>query len=378
MLDHRQRSKRISFADQPGERQQSQPTGPDSVLGESHDVEIPPTLRTRIYRHRGVLFVLIASLLSSFHYIIVKVVKDDVHAMEVSFLRFFLQLALPVPLMTYRGISPRPESPKVLLLLVSRSLLGMVALISFFYALYLTRAGDATAILYGSPVLVGVFGRVFLKEAFGIIDGLLVGVVIGGVLLISQPPFLFGGGEDGGDVSDQFVGAMFSFLACVCISITTVTISKLGQLRVSSIKIVLYYATIASLGTALLATAIDAWSIPKCGWVRIALVGMGILNCLAQILITYSLSLEKSVFVAIQRTNEVWFVYLLEFFIFGVSPNLWAFLGVILVLSASITASLKKMWISKKKGLAKARRLSQMSSRISEEPTEMLETLPEH
>lgn len=328
------------------------------------------TLWSRAYRHRGILYVLFAVFLTSLHSMMVKFYKDLLDPMEVSFIRFFMQLALPVPIMVHRGISPLPESPKILLMLVVRSLLGMVALTSLFCSFYFIRVGDATAITYANPVLVGIFARIFLKEAFGLLEALLVGTVLCGVFLISQPPFLLSGSEENGvgDSSSQFIGAMLAFVTATCLSVTTILISKMGQLQVNSSKIVLYYAAIAAFGTAVLTTIVGGWSIPPCGWIRFSLVLMGIFNCSSQILITHSLSLESSVFVAILRTNEVLFAYLLEFLIFDVYPNIWAIIGVALVLSASTAASLKKMWISKRKGIAKARRLSQMSRRVSEVP----------
>lgn len=316
----------------------------------------------RFFKHRGVVFVLLASFFSALHSVLIRFIKNDVHTIQISFTRFLLQLLFALPVLTYSGISPKPESKTVLLMLIARGVVGTIALTSFFYAFQYTSVGDATAIVFGSPVFVGVFARIFLKEAFGIFDFILVVIVIGGVFLISQPPFLFGG-EEGERHSTEYIGALFAICTCICVSLTTILMGKMGKLQINAFKIVLYYAALATSGTGLLTTIFQVWSLPSCGTVRFALVGMGVLNFFSQCLITYSLSIERSVFVAILRANEVIFAYLLEFTLFGVAPSIIPLIGVTLVLSGSILASLKKMWLSRKKGVAK-RRQSELSNRI--------------
>ncbi|KAJ8038514.1 Solute carrier family 35 member G1 [Holothuria leucospilota] len=318
-----------------------------------------------IFRHRGVAFVLLASFFSALHSVLARFVKEDMHPIQISFTRFLHQLLFALPVLTFSGISPKPESKAVLFMLIARGVVGTIALTSFFYAFQYTSVGDATAVVFGSPVFVGMFARIFLKEPFGILDFMLVVIVIGGVFLISQPPFLFGG-EEGERHSTEYIGALFALGTCICVSLTTILMGKMGKLHINTFKIVLYYAALATSTTALLTTIFQVWSMPSCGIVRFALVGMGVLNFFSQCLITYSLSLERSVFVSILRANEVIFAYLLEFSIFGVTPSIIPLIGVILVLSGSILASLKKMWLSRKKGVAK-RRQSELSNRIAME-----------
>ncbi|KAJ8038252.1 Solute carrier family 35 member G1 [Holothuria leucospilota] len=303
----------------------------------------------RLIKHRCVLLVLLGAFCSALQSIFVRYAKEDVHAMQVSCIRFFLQLSIPIPVMTYRNISPKPESGRVFTLLLLRGTFGMISLTCFFYSFYYMRVGDATTIMFGSPVFVGIFARIIMKEAFGVVDIMLVFIAIGGVFLISQPPFLFGNDVEGNPYPAEFIGAIFAFIACVCVSFTTVIMRRLGTMNVDSFKTVFYFASIACSGTALLATMLGVWTIPPCGFVRLALVAMGASSCISQCLITYSLSVERSVFVSILRTNEVLFAFILEYLLFRDFPGFLSLLGVFLVMTASVLACLKKMMKSKRK-----------------------------
>lgn len=326
-----------------------------NIVPQEEDLESQGTFHLwgRIVKHRCIFFVLLAALLSSMHSLMFRYVKEDIHAMQGAWVRSIFQLSIPVLVMTYRNISPKPESKTAFILLVVRGVFGAFAITCMFYSFNYMRVGDATAIVFGSPVFVGIFAKIIMKEPFGMIEIILVFTAIAGVFLISQPPFLFGSEEVQTNNTKrtyqvQSVGAIFAFCACVCISFTAVLMRKMGTIGVNSFKIVLYYASIASIVTSLLTTGIGVWTIPSCGSVRFALVAMGSFNCVAQCLVTYSLSVERTVFVSILRANEVIFAFILEYLLFHDYPGYLSLIGVFLVMSASVFASLRKMWMSKK------------------------------
>ncbi|KAJ8038262.1 Solute carrier family 35 member G1 [Holothuria leucospilota] len=305
----------------------------------------------RIAKYKSIPLVLLAAFCSAMQAILVRYINEDVHAIQISFIRFLLQLSIPIPVMIYKNISPKPESRKVFILLLLRSVFGMVGFTTAYMSYYFMRVGDSTAIIFGSPVFVGIFARIIMKETFGAIDMILVITAISGVFLISQPPFLFG--RELIQITNtvyptQYKGALLAFCTCVCFSLTTVLLRKIGILGVNSFKVVFYYAFIASIGSSLLTTVFGPWTIPPCGFVRYVLVALGSFNCIAQCLLTYSLSIERSVFVSILKTNEVIFAFILEYLLFRDFPGFLSLLGIFLVMTASILASLKKMWFAKK------------------------------
>ncbi|KAJ8038524.1 Solute carrier family 35 member G1 [Holothuria leucospilota] len=317
-----------------------QPVARDVTDSGDHCISL--YLWRQIFKHRALLYVVVAAFCAALESILVRYVSKDVHAIQVSFTRFLLLLPVPASVLTYRGISPKADSKLALALLIIRGLVGTFSLTAFYYALYFADIGNATAVLYGSPVFVVFFARIILKEAIGIIDAVLALTVIGGVVLISQPPFLFAKGEKGDDWK-ELIGVLLALCACITLALAITITAKMGKLRVSSFKIVFYYSIVASVTTASLTTIIKAWSIPPCGSVRFALVGMGILSCSHQCLQTYSLSKENSVLVTIVRTNEVIFAYALQFLFFDTSPSTLSLIGAGLIMAGSITASWRKM-----------------------------------
>lgn len=327
-----------------------------------------------VYKHRGISIVILACLLSALHSVFVRYVKEELHPMQVSFTRFVLQLVFPIPLMIYHKVPLLPETRTVGLMLLTRGLFGMVALTLFFYSLYFTRVGDATAIFFGSPVFACIFARLFLKEAIGIVEIILVFVVIGGVFMIAQPPFLFGGGggEDSEeDITSEFIGAMLALFACICLALTTVLMRKMGTMNINSTKIVFYYASVAAVGTGILTTVLGAWTMPSCGKVRLALVGMGVMNSASQCLITYSLSIEKVVFVTTLRTNEVVFAFILEFLLFSISPEVFSLIGAAMVITASFILAIKKLY-TEKRNRSKQKHIGSAADQKTAEEQEIL------
>ena len=60
-----------------------------------------------------------------------------------------------------------------------------------YYSFRELPLGDATTIIFSSPVIVIALSFLFLKEPCGILRILVVCTLFTGVVLVSRPPFLF-------------------------------------------------------------------------------------------------------------------------------------------------------------------------------------------
>ncbi|KAJ8038251.1 Solute carrier family 35 member G1 [Holothuria leucospilota] len=318
---------------------------------DDRDGSTAPSFSQKLYNHRGVPLTVLSTFFFALQNVLIRYVEDEVHIMEISFVRYFFLGPLLIPFMVHNSITVIPTSRKYFLLLFLRGVFGMVAFNFFLFAMLYMRLGDATAIMMACPVFIGIFAKIFLKETFGIVDFSLVAFSICGLVLISQPPFLFGD-ENGSTSGASFFGAMLAFASCISFAIGNVTMSYLGKTQVSSTVILFYYSFVASCGTAVITTFFGGWSIPPCGKARFILIAIGIIHCIAQYLLTYSYSIEYAVIVGIVQTNEIIFAYVLEFFIVAVYPDTITLLGVAMVILASVLASLRKFWVSKQKRAA--------------------------
>jgi drug/metabolite transporter (DMT)-like permease len=93
-------------------------------------------------------------------------------------------------------------------LLVLRGTLGYGSITCFFLACQLLPLADATTFTFLAPLVVVGLSPLILDELPGVATVFLIPVCITGVLLITQPKFLFGGA--GGHLNG--VGVMFGML----------------------------------------------------------------------------------------------------------------------------------------------------------------------
>ena len=81
---------------------------------------------------------------------------------------------------------------KIAVYLFLLSLTGGLRILFIFLSFSQLPLGDATTILFSSPVLVMVLSVFLLKEKCGVFRVLAALALLSGVSLIAKPPFIFG------------------------------------------------------------------------------------------------------------------------------------------------------------------------------------------
>uniref|UniRef100_T1H0U6 EamA domain-containing protein n=1 Tax=Megaselia scalaris TaxID=36166 RepID=T1H0U6_MEGSC len=72
-----------------------------------------------------------------------------------------------------------------------------------FYAFRHMPLGDASVIIFSTPVFVAIFARLFLKEQCGLINIITIMLTLIGVVLITRPSIIFTQPED--EFSNDFL-----------------------------------------------------------------------------------------------------------------------------------------------------------------------------
>ena len=72
-----------------------------------------------------------------------------------------------------------------------QGLVGGLTLILLFFTFRRLPLGDATTIIFSSPVFVMVLSFIILREPCGFFRALIVALLLLGVILIAKPPFIF-------------------------------------------------------------------------------------------------------------------------------------------------------------------------------------------
>lgn len=95
---------------------------------------------------------------------------------------------------SFRKVSPFPKKNRLILLL--RSLLGSLAITCFFYAVRWLPLGDSIMISHSAMAFTFLQARIFLKEPIVVLHMINIALVLGGLVLVVHPPFIFGYVED--------------------------------------------------------------------------------------------------------------------------------------------------------------------------------------
>lgn len=139
----------------------------------------------------GVLLATLSSLFFSLCSVIVKGLTD-INPIELAMFRF-IGLLPAIPIAMYKQEEVFPSGKRILLLL--RSFVGATSLICSFYAFRQMELGDASTILFSTPVFVGIFAKVFLKEPCGYFHVGTIALTLLGIIFITTPKAIFGESE---------------------------------------------------------------------------------------------------------------------------------------------------------------------------------------
>ena len=116
---------------------------------------------------------------------------NGVPAFEVVFLRSLVAVLLFLPAVLFyvdgSVFGPREQ----LGWLCGRAVTGVVGMALSVYAVKRMPIGDASVVIFITPILTGIISRLTLKEPWGWCQALASFVSVIGVVFIAQPPFLF-------------------------------------------------------------------------------------------------------------------------------------------------------------------------------------------
>lgn len=222
-----------------------------------------------------------------------------------------------------------------------------------FYAFRHMPLGDASVIIFSTPVFVAIFARLFLKEQCGLINIITIMLTLIGVVLITRPSIIFTQPED--EFSNDFLSPSQSTSNRIWGSVAAVASTLFGAnvyILLRALKDIHFAVIMSNFGMfALLYTFIVCWTIgaicwPSCGSDRILIVVLALFSFLGQILLTISLQIEQAGPVAIARCADIVFAFIWQWLFFGDKPTGYSLFGALLVVSSVIITALKKWALS--------------------------------
>ena len=143
------------------------------------------------------LFGLLLSAFAAFAMAVASVMVKkltSVSEFAIQTIRFMVILAIAVPILYFRKQPFFPEGNRIRLL--GRGMLGTCGGTIGYFAIKHVPLGDVSIISCSATFFVCISARVFLKEEIDKLNLINIIFVIGGLILIVQPPFIFATGKN--------------------------------------------------------------------------------------------------------------------------------------------------------------------------------------
>ncbi|KAF4527804.1 hypothetical protein B566_EDAN016216 [Ephemera danica] len=271
----------------------------------------------------GVFFTLCSALVKGLH---------AVAPMELLALRSAMQVAAMLPIIAFRLESP--FGPRGLRgLLVLQGVVGGLTLVLLFFSFRRLPLGDATSIIFSSPVFVLLLSFIFLREPCGFFRTLIVFLLVTGVVLIAKPPIFF---RQEGHGHYDVLGYSAAVLGALFTAINIVVMRRCKEVHFS--VLVLHFSVWSLLVSGILIWAGGFWagggggSLLHASLVQWGLgVLVGISGLSGQVLLARALSMEGAGRVAVTRSLDIVLAFALQVSFWGEVPDWKGALGAVLV-----------------------------------------------
>ena len=306
--------------------------------------KLPKKLRFYLKKYlltmdRGILFMLLASLSFAFMGGFAKVISTILPPVEVAFFRNIFGVLL-VGLSIYKV--PLKQTGGKFMLLIFRGSMGFISLLAYFYLIATIPLGEAVTYNKTSPIFVAIFAYLFLNEKLN--RGAIVAIVLGflGILFVAQP---IGGTLDRYDVLGIFsgIGAALAY-------------TSIRELRkyYDTRAIVMSFMGIGTVAPLLLMVVTPYFEVPKSldwmfaefimpqGQQWLYVTAVGLFATASQILMTKAYALTKAGIVGTISYSNIVFGVIIGVILGDAIPNIWTFLGIILVIGSGLLVALSK------------------------------------
>lgn len=260
---------------------------------------------------------ILASLFFSFMGALIKYASAGIPVMESVFFRSLVSILLIAPLMLARQVSFFGNNTPMLFL---RSLAGFIALSLTVYATAHLTLADASILNQTSVLFVAMLSTFFLKEKVS--TPLIVYIIcamVGAVLIVKISP----------DVLNipGLVGLTSGFFAAVAY----ISIRELHKTD-SFYTMVFGFSLVSTIGSLPFFPHFIQPNLFQWG----ALIGLGVTGTIAQLLMTYAYKQAPASIVSPYTFATVLFSALWGGLFWGEIPDIWSFLGALLIISSGI------------------------------------------
>ena len=288
---------------------------------------------------RGILFMLLASLSFAFMGGFAKVVSQVLPPVEVTFFRNIFGVVL-VGIAIYKV--PLKQTGGKFLLLIFRGSMGFVALLAYFYIMAHIPLGEAVTYNKTSPIFVAIFAYIFLNEKLS--KWAFLAIILGfvGIVLVAQP--------EGGSFDKYDMLGIFSGIGAALAYTSIRELRKYYDTR-AIVMSFMGVGTVAPLILMLITPYVEPsadfdWMFAEflmpqgIEWLYVTAVGL--FATMSQLLMTKAYELTKAGIVGTISYSNIVFAVIIGVMLGDPIPNIWTFLGILLVIISGLLVALSK------------------------------------
>lgn len=270
---------------------------------------------------KGVIFIVLSALSFTGMNTFVRL-AGDLPTMQKVFFRNFVAMIFALFAMLKAGDSFKPKKGSVKYLLL-RSAAGLAGIFGNFYALDKIELSDASMLNKMSPFFALVFSALFIKEKVKPKQAIAIAVAFIGSLFIIKPTFantnLFAS-------LAGFAGGMAAGGAYTCVR-------WLGIKGENGRLIVLFFSVFSCILTVPY-LIFDYHYMTAFQW--FSLLMAGVFAAGGQFAITAAYTHAPSREISVYDYSQIIFAAIVGFFVFGDAPDLWSFVGYIIIISMAV------------------------------------------
>ncbi len=271
-----------------------------------------------------------ASLFFSVMTVCVKKIDQRIPIFELVFFRSLLSLLITSIIIKNKNINPWGNNKP---LLITRGILGTLALICIFYSIRNLPLSISTFIQYTYPIFISIFAGVFIKEKITL--KIVCAIIIGwlGILVILNPTQL-----SNLKIEISQITLFVAFLGAISTALAYITVKKLSFTE-NVFIIIQYFPRISIL--ILFPFVFLNWVTPNIIEI-LWIIGIGLFTQLGQTFLTVGLKQFKASEASAINYLQVFFGSTWGIVFFGEKINLNFIVGSLLVLLGTIISTTKK------------------------------------
>ncbi len=271
-------------------------------------------------KNKAILFLILSSFFFTIMNICVRM-SGDLPVMEKSFFRNFVALIV-AGIVLYKEKCPVLPNKKALPALFVRAFFGTLGILGNFYAVDHLALADATILNKLSPFFVIIFSFFILSEKINKVQILGVAVAFVGSIFVIKPT----------GANADFMASIVGVVGGVCAGLAYTMVRVCSKKGAKGPQIVFFFSCFSCVfALPYIIFNYSQMSLPQ----FLTLIGAGTAAAMAQFCITAAYSNAPAREVSIYDYSQLIFAAVLGFLIFGNVPDIYSFIGYIIICGAS-------------------------------------------